>query len=75
MHRREQLVVIRHCATGIVLHTMFYEVEVRRDNEFRTDISCIAQKELDLALLLVNSRSALLKLQRTGAVTGRSWMH
>ena len=58
MHRREHVVVIRPGATGIVLHTMFYEVEVRRENEYRTDLSRIADKELDLALLLVNSLTA-----------------
>ncbi len=50
--------VIRPGTTGIVLHTMYYEEEVRRENEYRTDTSRIAQKELDLALLLVNSLSA-----------------
>ena len=55
---REHVVLIRHGATGIVLHTMFYENEVRRENEYRTDISRIAQKELDLALLLINSLTA-----------------
>ena len=58
MHRREHVVVIRPGATGIVLHTMFYEAEVRRENEYRTDTSRIATKELDLALLLVNSLTA-----------------
>ncbi|HZA93615.1 MAG TPA: Ku protein [Gemmatimonadales bacterium] len=58
MHRREHVVVIRSGKTGIVLHTMFYEPEVRRENEYRADTSQIARKELDLALLLVNSLTA-----------------
>jgi DNA end-binding protein Ku len=58
MHRREHVVVIRPGATGIVLHTMFYETEVRRENEYRTDLSLLVQKELDLALLLLNSLTA-----------------
>ncbi|MBC8167258.1 MAG: hypothetical protein H7Y20_15480 [Bryobacteraceae bacterium] len=58
MHRREHVVVIRPGATGIVLHTMFYEEEVRRENEYRTNLSSLVQKELDLALLLVNSLTA-----------------
>ena len=37
---------------------MFYESEVRRENEYRTDISPVAQKELDLALLLINGLTA-----------------
>ncbi len=56
--RREHVVVIRPGQTGIVLHTMFYESEVRRENEYRTDMSQIVPKELDLALLLVNSLTA-----------------
>ena len=39
----------------IVLHTMFYESEIRREDEQRTDISQVSEKELELALLLVNS--------------------
>jgi non-homologous end joining protein Ku len=58
MHQREHVVVIRAGRTGIVLHTMFYECEVRRENEHRTDTAQIAEKELDLALLLVNSLAA-----------------
>ena len=55
MHRREHVVVIRPGRTGIVLHTMFYESEIRREDEQRTDISQVSGKELELALLLVNS--------------------
>ena len=55
MHRREHVVVIRPGRSGIVLHTMFYESEIRRADEHRADGSNVSQKELDLALLLVNS--------------------
>jgi DNA end-binding protein Ku len=41
-----------------VLHTMFYESEIRRDDEYRTDISNVNQKELDLALLLIRNLAA-----------------
>ncbi len=58
MHRREHVVVIRSGATGNVLHTTFYENESGRENEYRTDISSLVQKELDLALLLINSLTA-----------------
>lgn len=58
MHRREHVVVIRAGCTGIVLHTMFYESEIRRENEYRPATQHISQKELDLALLLVNSLAA-----------------
>jgi DNA end-binding protein Ku len=37
---------------------MFDENEVRRENEHRTDTAQMAEKELNLALLLVNSLTA-----------------
>ena len=55
MHRREHVVVIRPGRSGIVLHTMFYQTEIRRADEYRTDSANVSQKEVDLALLLVNS--------------------
>ena len=55
MHRREHVVVIRPGRRGIVLHTMFYESELRREDEHRLDLSQVAQKELDLAVMLINS--------------------
>ena len=58
MHRREHVVVLRPGRTGIVLHTMFYEAEIRREEECRPDLSQVIAKELDLALLLVNSLAA-----------------
>src|SRR3954447_8866776 len=39
---------------GIVLHTMFYETEIRREDEYRVS-SQVADKELEMALLLVNN--------------------
>ena len=58
MHRREHVVVIRPGRTGIVLHTMFYETEIRREDEYRTDPAKVSEKELELALLLVNNLAA-----------------
>ncbi len=58
MHNREHIVVIRPGRTGIVLHTMFYETEIRRDDEYRTDTSNVAERELELALLLVQNLAA-----------------
>ena len=58
MHRREHVVVLRPGRTGIILHTMFYEAEIRREEECRPDLSQVIPKELDLALLLVNSLAA-----------------
>lgn len=58
MHNREHVVILRPGRTGIVLHTMFYETEIRRDDEYRTDTSGVVEKELKLALLLVENLAA-----------------
>jgi DNA end-binding protein Ku len=43
MHRREHVVVIRPGRTGVVLHSMFYEPEIRREDEFRTEVANVRQ--------------------------------
>jgi DNA end-binding protein Ku len=58
MHNREHVVILRPGRTGIVLHTMFYETEIRRNDEYRTDTSGVVEKELKLALLLVENLAA-----------------
>jgi DNA end-binding protein Ku len=58
MHNREHVVIVRPGRSGMVLHTMFYESEIRREDEYRTDISAVVQKELDLALLLIRNLAA-----------------
>ena len=37
MHRREHVAVIRAGDRGILMHTMFYANEVRKEQEFRAD--------------------------------------
>ncbi|MDZ4800580.1 MAG: Ku protein, partial [Bryobacteraceae bacterium] len=54
MHNREHVVVLRPGRHGIILHTMFYETEIRQDDEFQVGSDAVGKKELDLALLLVN---------------------
>jgi DNA end-binding protein Ku len=58
MHNREHIVVVRPGRSGIVLHTMFYETEIRREDEYRTDAGTVAPKEMDLALLLIRNLAA-----------------
>lgn len=58
MHNREHVVIVRPGRSGIVLHTMFYESEIRREDEYRADTSGVNQKELDLALLLIRNLEA-----------------
>jgi DNA end-binding protein Ku len=55
MHRRDHVVILRTGKTGLVGHTMFYPDEVRSTEEFRTDISFVVQKELDLAKTLIEA--------------------
>ena len=58
MHNREHIVILRPGRRGILLHTMYYEDEVRKVEEFRTDTSMVKDKELELAMTQVNSLQA-----------------
>ena len=55
MHNREHVVILRPGKNGILMHTMYYVDEIRKTEEFRTDISLVKEKELDLAMSLINS--------------------
>lgn len=58
MHNREHIVVLRPGASGLILHTMYYADEVRKTDEFRTDLSLVKDKELELARMLVDTLAA-----------------
>ena len=58
MHNREHTVVLRPGKHGMVLHTMYYQDEVRSLDEFRTDLGALKDKELDMAKHLVEALSA-----------------
>lgn len=58
MHGREHVLVIRAGRKGLVAHTMFYENEVRRDQEYTADINSVQARELELARLFVESLEA-----------------
>jgi DNA end-binding protein Ku len=58
MHNREHIVILRPGSRGILLHTMYYPDEIRQVEEFRTDISTVKPKELELAKTLVESLEA-----------------
>lgn len=58
MHNREHVVIVRPGRTGMILHTMFYEDEIRRDDEYRADTASVVPKELDLATRLIESLAA-----------------
>jgi len=55
MHRREHVAVIRAGDRGILMHTMFYANEVRKEQEFTADPAIVADKELDLAIKLIEA--------------------
>jgi DNA end-binding protein Ku len=53
MHGREHVVILRSGQKGLIAHTMYYVNEVRRENEYPTDVSQINPKELQLAKTLL----------------------
>ncbi len=58
MHNREHIVILRPGKRGSLLHTMYYEDEVRKVEEFRTDTNLVKDKELALAMSLIASLEA-----------------
>jgi DNA end-binding protein Ku len=58
MHNREHIVILRPGKSGVTLHTMYYSDEIRKTEEFRTDTSVLKDKELELAVMLINSLAA-----------------
>ena len=55
MHNREHIVILRPGKNGVLLHTMYYSHEIRKVDEFRTDLSLVKEKELALATSLVEA--------------------
>jgi DNA end-binding protein Ku len=58
MHGREHATVIRPGRHGLILHTLYYQNEVRADEEYRGDTSAVTAKELDLAKRFVAALAA-----------------
>ncbi len=55
MHNREHIVILRPGERGILLHTMYYADEIRKVDEFRTNTELVSEKEMNLAMMLVQS--------------------
>jgi DNA end-binding protein Ku len=55
MHNREHVVILRPGHQGVLMHTMFYSHEIRKVDEFRTDLSLVKEKELALATNLIEA--------------------
>ena len=58
MHNREHIVIVRPGESGMLLHTMYFADEVRRNEEFHTDTSKVSEREMNLAKMLVESLAA-----------------
>jgi len=55
MHNREHIVILRPGKNGVLMHTMYYTHEVRKVDEFHTDLSLVKDKELALATNLIEA--------------------
>ncbi len=55
MHNREHIVILRPGEKGVLLHTMYFAHEIRKVDEFRTDLSLVKEKELALATSLIEA--------------------
>jgi DNA end-binding protein Ku len=58
MHNREHVVILRPGKNGVLLHTMFFSHEIRKVDEFRTDLSLVKEKELAMATSLIEAMVA-----------------
>jgi len=64
MHNREHTVLLRAGKSGLILHTMFYQEELRTSEEFKVDPGHVKDKELALANMLVKSLEASFEPQK-----------
>ncbi len=58
MHNREHVVVLRPGPHGVIMHTMYFAHEIRQTDEFRTDLNLVKEKELALAISLIEALAA-----------------
>ncbi len=58
MHNREHVVVLRPGKHGMLLHTMYYQDEVRALDEFRTNLEAVKERELTMAMSLIEGLAA-----------------
>lgn len=54
MHQREHIVIVRPAKHGLLLHTMFYQDEIRATDEFRTNSDLVKDKEVTMAQMLID---------------------
>jgi DNA end-binding protein Ku len=58
MHGREHAALIRPGRHGLILHTLFYENEVRTNEEYHSDTALVEAKEVELAKKFVSALAA-----------------
>jgi len=58
MHGREHATVIRAGQRGLILHTLFYQNEVRAEEEYQSDPKLANAKELELAETVIRAWAA-----------------
>jgi DNA end-binding protein Ku len=54
-HSREYVVILRPGKRDVIAQTMYFASEVRRDEEYQTDLTGVTAKELELANRLVKA--------------------
>jgi DNA end-binding protein Ku len=64
MHNREHIVIVRPGTTGMILHTMYYADEIKKQDEYRTDTAAVDEKQLNLAKMLIDSLAAEFEPQK-----------
>lgn len=55
MHNREHVVILRPGENGVIMHTMYFAHEIRQVDEFRTDVNLVKEKELTMAVHLIEA--------------------
>jgi len=55
MSQREHVVVVRPGKFGLLLHTMYYQDEVRATDEFRTNLEIVKDQELKMAQTFIEA--------------------
>ncbi len=58
MHNREHIVILRPGKNGVLMHTMYFNHEIRQVDEFRTNKDLVKDKELALATNLIEALAA-----------------
>jgi DNA end-binding protein Ku len=58
MHSREHIVILRPSGNGLTLHTMYFEDEIRKSESYKADTSAVSEKELNMAMMLVEALAA-----------------